>query len=334
MTPLVSVIVCTYGRAAALEQLLDCLEAQNYPRFEVLVIDGNGEISPALDILKKFESRPIAPALRLIKSPKGLTIQRNAGLREAQGDVICFLDDDISFNSAFLSDVVRTFERPDSADVGGITGYDPLHYGGAPTFRWRLKNFLGAIPSLEPGAVDHLGRAVPLTFVKPGTAYKDVGWLGGFCMIYRRSAVGSLRFDEKLPTYGGEDRDFSMYVGQHWRLLLCGDLMVNHHLAAPGRDSMLRRFYETGFGVGRRTAKNMSGPADYLTVARTFVADVIVDVLTFLGTPSRLAFGTIFTRIRGFFAGWSSYDGPRPSSESRPETIGWQGQPGRIPGVK
>ena len=40
-----------------------------------------------------------------MESPKGLTIQRNAGLRRATGDVVWFLDDDVSFDSDFAGKI-------------------------------------------------------------------------------------------------------------------------------------------------------------------------------------------------------------------------------------
>jgi glycosyltransferase involved in cell wall biosynthesis len=288
--------------------LLDGLETQQYRRFETLIVDGNGRNSPARDVVNKFLGRSLAqPSVRLIESPRGLTRQRNVGLREASGDLICFLDDDVSIKPDFLVRVVRLLEQPEAVDVGGLTGYDPLNYSAPVTFRWRLKKLLGTIPSLEPGDADHLGRAVTVSFLKPWSGCREIGWLPGFCMVYRREAIGSLEFDEKLPTYGGEDRDFSMRVGENWRLWICGDLLVRHHGEPQGRDSHLQRIFQTGFGTGRRFAKNAHTLRDQLTMVRTFVGDFLVDVVAFLSRPSRVDLLTIPVRIQGFSAGWSSY---------------------------
>jgi len=318
----VSIIVCTYGRAAALGVVLDCLNVQDYRDFEVLIIDGNaGDKTSARDAVEKALGKEnFRIPIRLIQSPKGLTRQRNVGLAEAKGDLICFLDDDVSFGPDFLSQLVGIFQSPEAANVGGITGYDPLNYSAPVTMRWRMKKFLGAIPSLEPGDVDHLGRAVTVSFLAPWAGHREIGWLPGFCMIYRRAAIEGLQFDEKLPTYGGEDRDFSMYVGSRWKLWICGDLLVNHHGAQPGRDSHLHRAYQTGFGTARRFAKSASKPGDYATIAKTFAGDVLVDVLTFLSKPTYANGMTIFVRTKGFCAGWASCEArrpyaPRPSRE-------------------
>jgi len=301
-----SIIVCTYGRARALEHLLESLAVQTYRDFEVLVVDGNRENSPVEAIVGMFQN--CALNLRRIPAPKGLTRQRNVGIEQSRGDVLCFLDDDVTMEPDFLSRVDGLLESPNMQDVGGLTGYDVLNYPTRVTLRWKLRWLLGAIPSLKPGDADHLGRAVPVSFLAPYSGCRPVKWLSGFCMIYRRAAIGGLRFDEKLPTYGGEDRDFSAAIGSQWRLLLCGDLHLRHHCTKEGRDSDVDRVFETGFGVGRRFAKCARTPRDYAVVVRSFLGDLLVDVLAFLARPSRYTFLTAFARASGFFQGLTSLE--------------------------
>ncbi len=298
-----SIVVCTYGRARSLEHLLDSLAAQTYRNFEVLVVDGNQDRSPVEAIVASSDG---ALDVRHIPAPKGLTRQRNVGIEQSRGDVLCFLDDDVTMEPDFLSRVKEMLENSGMHDVGGLTGYDVLNYPSPVTLRWKLRWLLGAIPSLNPGDADHLGRAVPVSFMTPYKGCRSVKWLSGFCMIYRRTAIGALRFDEKLPTYGGEDRDFSAVIGGQWRLLLCGDLHLRHHCTKEGRDSEVDRVFETGFGTGRRFAKYARTPWDYVIVVRSFLGDLVVDVLAFLAHPSRYSFLTTFARVSGFFHGLTS----------------------------
>jgi glycosyltransferase involved in cell wall biosynthesis len=305
--PFISVIICTYGRAAALEGVLDSLENQSYRNFEVLVVDGNGDVSPARETIEKRASRPhISTEVIVIRSPKGLTRQRNVGVKAAQGSLICFLDDDVTFEADFLAQVVGYFSRPEMQDVGGITPYDVLNYPMPITMRWRLRNLLGVMPSLDPGQVDHLGRAVPISFLKPWPGQKQIGWLGGFCMIYRRTAMEGLAFDEALPTYGGEDRDFSMRVGKRWRLMICGDLLVQHHYTMQGRETDLECVRQSSFGVGRRFAQHARTFRDCLTIASTFLGDLILDAMSFARHPRSRNFQTLVIRSKAFFAGLRS----------------------------
>ncbi|MBZ5676156.1 MAG: glycosyltransferase [Acidobacteriia bacterium] len=300
-----SIVVCTYGRARSLEHLLGSLSAQTYRNFEVLVVDGNQDSSTVQTIVAASDG---ALDVRHIPSPKGLTRQRNVGIEQSRGDVLCFLDDDVTMETDFLSRVKGMLETSGMHDVGGLTGYDVLNYPSPVTLRWKLRWFLGAIPSLNPGDADHLGRAVPVSFMTPYSGCRSVKWLSGFCMIYRRTAIGALRFDEKLPTYGGEDRDFSAVIGGQWRLLLCGDLHLQHHCTKEGRDSEVDRVFETGFGTGRRFAKYARTPWDYVIVARSFLGDLVVDILAFLAHPSRYSFLTTFARVSGFFHGLTSLE--------------------------
>ena len=304
---LVSVIICTYGRATPLGNLLASLDAQTYRNVEILVIDGNENPSLARKTVEVFlEGSGARTPVRLFPSEKGLTCQRNVGLKHARGSLVCFLDDDVRLESAFMARAVQLFELPEWRDVGGITGYDSRNYPTRPTSRWHLRRAFGVFPNLQPGGVDHLGRAVPLSFLEPFSGCKEVGWLPGFCMVYRSAAVKDLCFDELVPTYGGEDRDFSMQVGEYWRLLICGDLRVEHCQSLQSRDSELQRVCQSSFGAGRRFARRARNIRDYLTVVRTVLGDFMVDVILYLHRPERTNLLTLFVRIRGFFAGLRS----------------------------
>lgn len=95
--PLISVVIPTYKRAAFLKKAVDSVLNQNYPNYEVIVVDDNDPFSKErvqtervmheyLDIekvhyIKHSENRNGAAA-------------RNTGIQHSQGEYICFLDDD------------------------------------------------------------------------------------------------------------------------------------------------------------------------------------------------------------------------------------------------
>lgn len=303
-----SVIVCTYLRAEALGNFLNCLAAQDYADFEVLVIDGSGADHDAVAAIA--EARAMVPGLRgrlrYLRAPRGLTHQRNIGLREARGAVIGFFDDDITFGLDFLGRAVRLLGSEEMADVGGLTGFDARHYPAPVGARWKLRWFLGTIPSLTPGDADHLGRHVPMTFIKAGTGCAAVAWLPGFCQIYRRSAIEGRQFDEALPTYGGEDRDFSIDVARDWRLLLDRSLLLEHHVNPVGRVDATRRVGESGFGMGRSFAKRRRGRSDRVMIVRYMIAELIIDLLGALAHPSWSRIATAIARQVGIIRGLRS----------------------------
>jgi glycosyltransferase involved in cell wall biosynthesis len=305
-----SVIICTYRRTEPVALLLRSLAAQTLTDFEVLLVDGGGESGYAQSLanVKRY-----APNLDVwvLASPKGLTRQRNAGLRAARGELICLLDDDVSFEPDFLEKIAAAFERPGMERVGGLTGYDVLHYPQAINARWRLRRLLRIVPSLEPGAINRLGASVPVSFCQPFSGSKRVGFFYGFCMIYRRSAIAGLFFDEDLPTYGGEDRDFSFRVGREWSLLLDGDLKLQHFRSGESRDSLVERTRQTGFGAGRTFAKPRKFFFDYAMLAWSIAGEFLIDTLAFFENPSRDRLRMPFARVSGTLAGARSAP-PKP----------------------
>ncbi len=307
-----SVIVCTYRRMEPVAQLLKCLAAQTFGDFEVLLVDGAGESGYAQS-LANVECHGPRLAARVLASEKGLTRQRNVGLRAARGELICLLDDDVAFEADFLAKIVAAFERPGMEGVGGLTGYDIIHYPQAINARWRLRRMLGIVPRLEPGAIDRLGASVPVSFCAPFSGAKPVGFFYGFCMIYRRAAIAGLLFDEELPTYGGEDRDFSFRVGREWKLLLDGDLKLRHFRSGESRDSFVERTRQTGFGAGRTFAKQRKYFLDYGRLAWSIAGEFLIDTLALVEKPSWDRARMPFARVSGTLAGARSAP-PKPAA--------------------
>jgi glycosyltransferase involved in cell wall biosynthesis len=299
-----SVIICTYRRAAELVRLLQCLAEQTHRDFEVLVVDGSGEDRTVRDAMQRFTMSK--PEIKMIESPKGLTRQRNVGLRNADGEIVVFFDDDVAIKSDFLARVADIFAKPDHDDVGGLTAYDVQNYPSTLNLRWRLRRLIGVIPTLEPGFADRLGRNVPLSFFKPFHGCRTVSWLPGFCMIYRQRAIDGLAFDEVLPTYGGEDRDFSMRVGEHWKLILCGDLPIQHLCSSSNRVSGTNQLSQTAFGIGRSFRKRAHSYRDTVTVITYAVREFFVESIAGFAHPNWSSVQSPFVRIRGLWAGWRS----------------------------
>lgn len=301
---LVSIIVCTYRRTEALGDLLDCLAAQTYRDSEILVVDGSGEDSSVRDKVESFMNRVGHQLnLRLIQSQKGLTRQRNVGLREAQGELVCFFDDDVTLDDGFISQTVSLFHQSEMKDVGGVTGYDVLNYGVPMRFRHKLRGALGFYSSWRPGALANCGLVVPLGIQPPFSGCMDVGWLGGFCMLYRREAIAGLYFDEGLPTYGGEDINFSKKVGKKWRLVLCGDLQLKHHRTMTSRVSGPAQVYDTSFGTARSQLFESMTFAGVMWLLWFAVLEFGFDLVSFIRRPSRMTLNIIMARQRGVIAG-------------------------------
>jgi hypothetical protein len=94
-----------------------------------------------------------------------------------------------------------------------------------------------------------------------------------------------------------------MELRRSWRLVICGELRIEHHRSPMSRACDVERMFQCGFGAGRIFAKNAQGFVDYLTVAHYVIGELIVDLAAFAAHPSRKRLQLAFSRTRGIFAG-------------------------------
>ena len=119
--PAVSVVVATRNRSVRLERLIAALDTQDLGEpFEAVVVDDASTDETAAALSTAAESRPWLRTLRL-DSQAGPGGARNAGWREARGDVVAFTDDDCEPTPVWLSQVIQASGAHPDAVVQGIT---------------------------------------------------------------------------------------------------------------------------------------------------------------------------------------------------------------------
>jgi GT2 family glycosyltransferase len=111
-TPLVSVIILNYKRREELGRTLDSVVSQDYPNREIIVVDNHSEE----DIRSVVEARGTDIQLIELERNMGTCAGRNAGIRQARGEFIVTLDNDVPLASAFeLSKIVKILR--DRSDI-------------------------------------------------------------------------------------------------------------------------------------------------------------------------------------------------------------------------
>jgi glycosyltransferase involved in cell wall biosynthesis len=127
MTP-ATIVICTYNRAALLGRAVASALAEAHGvTAEVLVVDNaSTDETPAL--LARLARR--SAGLRLAHEPRlGLSAARNRGLAEARGAVTVYLDDDAVPHPGWLDALLRPYDAPAVAAVGGRIR---LHFPSPP----------------------------------------------------------------------------------------------------------------------------------------------------------------------------------------------------------
>lgn len=125
-----SVVVCTYKRNQSLEDALMSLARQTASKqdFEVIVVDnypGDSGLDEIIERVRKTGFSRVVDCLRLVHCPVlGLSYARNAGIAEARGDIILFLDDDAVADPDIVQQYLAAFES--KKDMGLIGGHITL----------------------------------------------------------------------------------------------------------------------------------------------------------------------------------------------------------------
>jgi glycosyltransferase involved in cell wall biosynthesis len=115
--PFISVVICTRDRPGQLETCLRCLSTQEYPSFEVVVVDN----APSEAVRNIVDAGHAGRPSRYVPEPRpGLSWARNTGIAAASGEIIAFLDDDEEPDRHWLAGLACGFARGD--DIGCVSG--------------------------------------------------------------------------------------------------------------------------------------------------------------------------------------------------------------------
>jgi len=116
----ITVILCTYNRANALSAALDSVLASGLPgrSWEILVVDNNCKDNTR-EVVQDFCARYPHRIRYVFEARQGLSNARNAGIREARGEIIAFMDDDVSVDPNWLQTLTAHFFDGPWSGAGG-----------------------------------------------------------------------------------------------------------------------------------------------------------------------------------------------------------------------
>jgi O-antigen biosynthesis protein len=218
--PRVSVIVCTHNGERTLGQCLERLEDLSYPDFESIVVD-DGSTDGSADIAR-------AHGAKLVQTEhRGLSFARNAGVAQATGEVVAFLDDDAYPDPDWLHYLAASLRANAHAGVGGPN-----------------------IPPDDDGLVADCVAAAPGGPIHVLISDREAEHVPGCNMAFRKSVLEEIGgFDERF-TAAGDDVDVCWRLQESGRTLgFSAGAVVMHRR----RDSV-RRYLKQQYGYGKAEA--------------------------------------------------------------------------------
>jgi glycosyltransferase involved in cell wall biosynthesis len=100
MTAKLSIIIPAYNEESCIENCLKSLEKQTYKNREIIVID-DGSTDKTLEIIKNYQ------ILILHQDHKGPGVARNLGAKHSEGEMLVFVDADMTFEENFLDELTK-----------------------------------------------------------------------------------------------------------------------------------------------------------------------------------------------------------------------------------
>jgi glycosyltransferase involved in cell wall biosynthesis len=180
---LVSILINNYNYSKYLGKAIDSVLNQDYPYFEVIVVD-DGSTDNSKEIISSYQNK-IIPVL---KENGGQASAFNAGFSKSTGDIICFLDSDDSYSPNKIKRIVDLFS--DNPLAGWIFhGLDYIDAEGKRIESETLAN-LSEFQVIQKN-LDYFGSPTPVDYREPCRLGKRfIFWAPGPTgQCFRRSAL-------------------------------------------------------------------------------------------------------------------------------------------------
>jgi glycosyltransferase involved in cell wall biosynthesis len=287
----ISAIISTYNRARFLPVLFDSLQNQTLPAndFEVLIINNNSTDNTE-SLSREFLNNSRGISVRYFtETSQGLSFARNRGIKEAEGELVTFIDDDALPANDFLEMSVKFFdEHPEAGASGGKI----------------LLRFLDS----KPGWYNR--------YLSPLLGYFNYGnstrlfknnYFRGSNMTFRKSLFDTFEpFNARLGRTGdvltgGEEKELFFRLKKYGIELWYNAEAVVYHLVPEERTTIdFIRKQAIGTGRGKRVQAEIEGGLSmlkaYMSEDLRWAATIFISLFYFL--TFRFQKGTMMFRFR------------------------------------
>ena len=275
-----SLIMSTKGRTEQIFKLFEGLRAQTLQDFEIIVSDQN-EDDRVVEVLAKINW---PGKLTYLRTTKGLSSGRNAGLNVAQGDIIGFPDDDCMYLPTVLADVAAFFDQ--HPEYGFLSGRS-IGDDGSDAVSAHAK---------EAGKINRF------------TIYRQCI---EFALFVRRSGLGDVRFDVNMgvgsgsPWQSDEGPDLMLSLQAKGIEGYFDPKFAIWHPQTPLTydEAMVTRCYAYSCGSGYFLRKHQYPLWFFVKLNGKTLCGVILALLTLKINRAKY----YWARFRGRIRGWNGY---------------------------
>ncbi|MBN3554144.1 glycosyltransferase family 2 protein [Fictibacillus nanhaiensis] len=281
-----SLIMATVGRENEVIAFLKSLKQQSYKDFELIIVDQNDTdfLRPIVEVYKE------AFCIKHIRySKKGLSLARNRGLQEAEGQIIAFPDDDCLYSNGLLLNVCRFFEKETKVDAISVAWHDAISGN-------RIKNF-----GKREGVINRLNIWTQVSSITLFIKHHVFHHIKGF--------DETLGVGPHSKWKGAEDKDFplrlldagfTMHYVPHIIVYHPAPVLLTKDLTQQQKKELIRKTFIYSAAAGYVMKNHQYSLIIKLGTIAIGIAKTVLSILQFKPFLVRIRIASIIGRLHGF----------------------------------
>jgi len=217
----ISVVICTLNNDSQLNSLFQSISVQELKPFEIIVVHGEKN-SSTKNLCRSWNNK--LSNIRYIQAERSLIVQRNVGLELSNGEIICYLDDDVILEQNYFKPILDTYLSDEN--IAGVQGTISNDIKLSC-----FKNFFIIIFLLDDmNGNGKLKKSGLPSFHKKSKFPVEVEVFNGCQMTFRKKILQVNKFDLKLKKYWwGDDFITSYLISKNHKLIQIPDSILYHH---------------------------------------------------------------------------------------------------------
>lgn len=197
---LISVIIPMYNSAETIIKALDSVKAQTFKCYYDVIVVNDGSMDKSQELVENYKFDDDRLNLTLINQKNGgVSKARNAGLKNAKGDLIAFLDSDDQWFPDKLEKQTKLLELNPQIDLLGCA-FDGLYFSNIPD---------GSLLKIDVNKLIFKNYFQPSTVIMRRKVFEEIGY-----------------FDENQKY--AEDINYFICVASKFNCYFCNLIVINY----------------------------------------------------------------------------------------------------------
>ena len=217
----ISVVICTLNNINQLNSLFQSISVQSLKPYEIIVVHGEKDLFTK-DLCSSWSNTLLN--IRYIQAERSLIVQRNVGLELSNGEIICYLDDDVILEQNYFKPILDTYLSDESiAGVQGTCSNEILQ-------SWFKTFYIKLFLLDDMNGNGKLKKSGLPSFHKKSKFPVEVEVFNGFQMTYRKNVLQINKFDLELKKHWwGDDFITSYLISRNYKLIQIPESKLFHH---------------------------------------------------------------------------------------------------------